>query len=130
MSKIIDLVNVLRKGAVVADPVVWKNRQNLVNALGGFMVAGYAFAQGAGWIHVNISTSDILAVATGVAAVFGVVFNIGATVATTTKIGLPGLDPAPSELREPAGPPAAAQLPGNNKLNTSSGTADNGNPFL
>lgn len=131
MNKWLELISVLRQGAMVANPVTWKNRQNLFNALGGFMVAAYTFARAAGWIQIDVSTADILDMATGIAAIGGVVFNVGATVATTDKIGLPSLAPAPTpELREPTMAIPNPHVPPNIQHYGRSSAEDNGNPFL
>lgn len=75
----------------MADPTVWKVRQNRINALVGLL--GALLTLGELWGYsLDLDDEDILALASGLAVALGV-FNLWATTATTTKIGLPSNDP-------------------------------------
>lgn len=82
-----DFIAVFRLGNELANAETWKRRQNLVNALVGFLGASLAIAAAFGH-PVNLDQEGINHIAGAIAAVVGL-FNIGATVATTTRIGLP-----------------------------------------
>jgi hypothetical protein len=116
MNKWLILLAAMRQGAVVADPVSWKNRQVLVSAVAGTVVAGVAFAKAVGWIAIEVDAGALseIGIAIG-AALFGI-YNIVSTVGSTDKIGLPGLTPA--------GPPPEPELP------DGEGAAGGSNPFL
>lgn len=82
-----DFLAVFRLGNELANAETWKRRQNLVNALAGFIGASVAIAAAFGH-QINLDQDGVNAIAGAVAALVGV-FNIGTTVATTTRIGLP-----------------------------------------
>lgn len=82
-----ELINAFRAGAELANAEVWKKRQVLVNALVAFLSAALAVAAAAGYT-INLDDDGVRAIAGALAALVGL-FNAGATVATTTRIGLP-----------------------------------------
>ena len=71
----------LRYGASLTEPGIWKQRQNLLNAMAGLLTAIVAF------LPMEVSSEDRMAVATGIAAVAGVL-NGYLTTATSTKVGV------------------------------------------
>ncbi|MFZ6773018.1 hypothetical protein ACO0LB_09930 [Undibacterium sp. SXout7W] len=93
--------NVFRAGQSVADAVKLKNKQLILNAL----VALFSGVIGIGKIYgydFHLTPDDITHIA-GVGAVLIGLFNAGATVASTDKIGiLPARQPDPAE--QPAVP--------------------------
>lgn len=86
MNKIIALLDALRAGAEVANPAVWKVRQNAINAILATMGALVALASAYG-VQVAISQDDMLTIAGGIFAALGV-GNAVITTVTTKKIGL------------------------------------------
>ncbi|KON79411.1 hypothetical protein PA01_12790 [Azoarcus sp. PA01] len=86
MHKLAAAFAALRHGASLADPAVWKRRQNLINALVGLLGAALVL------YPMDISNDDIAAIVGGIAAVVGL-FNAWATTATSTKVGLPPRHP-------------------------------------
>ena len=82
-----DLFIAFRAGKELANAETWKRRQVLVNALVALLTAGVAIAAAFGY-PLNLDANGVQAIAAAVAALVGV-FNGAATVATTTRIGLP-----------------------------------------
>ena len=99
-----DLFRVLRAGVELSNAETWKRRQVAINALSALLAALVALAAGFGH-PLPIDRDGMDAVAAGVVAVVGM-FNSWATVATTTRIGLPA--------RGDTGPPADTD-PGDNR---------------
>lgn len=101
MKKVFAALNVLRYGVSVADPVTFKNRQNLFNALIGLLGALVVF------LPVEVTADDLGNIAGGIAALVGL-FNVYGTYASTDKIGLwpsrkspdSGVHPGAGELSE------------------------------
>jgi hypothetical protein len=82
-----EFIEVLRKGNILKNPETWKNRQLVVNSIGvivGFVVA-VANAFG---LPLMLDPESIAAIGGAVWAIVSL-FNNWATIATTTKIGLP-----------------------------------------
>lgn len=86
MTKIGAIIDVLRYGKMLGDPVTWKNRQNAISALTSVLGSLIALLPLFG-LTLEVSNEDILAIAGGVAAIGGVL-NIYLTTATTDKIGV------------------------------------------
>lgn len=84
MTFMVALCRALMAGESLADPALWKNRQQVINAL--LTIAGLLSPLFAQW---GLSADDVLTVVTAVAIVGGVV-NGYLTVATTDKIGFGG----------------------------------------
>lgn len=82
-----DIFSVFRAGKELANAETWKKRQVLVNALVALLTAGVAIAAAFGY-PLNLDSQDVQTIAAAIAALVGV-FNGAATVATTTRIGLP-----------------------------------------
>lgn len=81
MSKLAAFFAALRYGASLTDPASWKQRQNTINALVGFLGAIFlAF-------KVDLNADDLKLVAGGVAVVLGLA-NTYLTTATSTKVGI------------------------------------------
>jgi hypothetical protein len=79
---------VMMLGKELSDPATWKNRQAVLNVLGGllsFLVWGLA-QKG---IKLDISEDAYTAIATGIFTLYGIV-NGYLTVATSKKVGLGG----------------------------------------
>ena len=84
LTKITSVIDLFRKGQVVADPEKWKNRQVTATVLGAVIVAGANTATAFGYpIPVDIDTANTIAV--GLISVLNAVM----TYVTTDKIGLP-----------------------------------------
>lgn len=86
MKGIIEMLDALRAGAVLADPALWKRRQNAINALVAALGAALAVAAAFG-LRIDASQEDLVTIASGI---FGVVAlaNGYLTTATSTKIGI------------------------------------------
>ena len=84
MNKFLALFNLLRKGAVCADPAAWKNRQITATVLAAALLAAANVAVAFGY-PLPIDETVATAVASGLIALVNVVL----TVATTDKVGLP-----------------------------------------
>ncbi|MBI3150097.1 MAG: hypothetical protein HYZ17_16455 [Betaproteobacteria bacterium] len=99
MGKLLALLDLFRKGSMVADPALWKNRAALVLALSGVILAAAAVAKGYGY-DFPVDEDSAMAIAGGIAAVVGLLGNY----ATSDKVGLPGLTAKPgTTLDVPAG---------------------------
>lgn len=83
MGKLIDLLDLFRKGAAVSEPALWKNRSALTLALTALILTGCKVAKGYGY-DLPISESDAASIAAGVAVVVG----LFVTYATSDKVGL------------------------------------------
>lgn len=84
MTKLFALLDLFRKGAIVSDPALWKQRQIAATVLlpifGSLIAALRAFG-----IEVPLDDAQITQLVTGLV----VVINLVLTVTTTTKLGLP-----------------------------------------
>ena len=84
LTKLASIIDLFRKGQVVANPERWKNRQVTATVLGAVIVAGANTATAFGYpIPVDIDTANTIAV--GLISVLNAVM----TYVTTDKIGLP-----------------------------------------
>lgn len=92
-----DLLSAFRAGRELANAETWKRRQVLVNALVAVITFAVALAAFLGH-PVNLDSHDVQAIAAAVAAVVGL-FNGAATVATTTRIGLPAKPDDPPDTK-------------------------------
>lgn len=80
------LPQVFQEGKMVANPEAWKKRQITASLLAGFLASVIGIASAFGYQLVGVSDEQLLAVASGLIAAFGV-FNPIATVVSTDKIG-------------------------------------------
>ena len=91
MTKLFALLDLFRKGSMVSDPALWKQRQITATVLlpvfGSLMAALRAFD-----IEVPLDDSQITQLVTGLV----VAINLVLTYTTTTKLGLPA-KPEPLE---------------------------------
>lgn len=105
MGKLLDLLDLLRKGSAVTDPALWKNRSALTLALTGLILVIVKVAKGYGY-DLPIGETEAASLAAGVAVLVG----LFSTYATSDKVGLlPAKvqpDPLP-EISGTAGPDAA-----------------------
>jgi len=137
----ISLMAAMRKGVMLADPATWKNRQVLINAIGGLVVILYSIARALGWMtwEIDDATLQDLGLALG-GALFSLA-NVVLTVGTTTKIGLeaPGQVPAAADvvvrdaaggLRLPDGSTAHGSVPTDADRIHPSTDRPGANPFL
>lgn len=83
MTKLLDLLDLLRKGSAVTDPALWKNRSALTLALTGVILAVVKVAGGMGYA-IPISETEAATLAAAVAVVVG----LFSTYATSDKVGL------------------------------------------
>lgn len=81
MSKFLAAINAIKYGASLADPAIWKKRQNRFNAILGLLGAIVIF------LPIEVSSEELAAIAGGIAAIAGVL-NTYLTSATTDKIGI------------------------------------------
>ena len=88
MSKILDFLDLFRKGAAVTEQALWKNRSAMTLALTALILTGCRVAKGYGY-EIPISETDAASIAAGVAVVVG----LFSTYATSDKVGL--LPPKP-----------------------------------
>jgi len=88
MGKLLDLLDLFRKGAAVSEPALWKNRSALTLALTALILTGCKVAKGYGY-EIPISETDAASIAAGVAIVVG----LFSTYLTSDKVGL--LPPKP-----------------------------------
>jgi len=79
--------DIFTKGKQVADAVKTKNQQNFVNALGAVLTVGAGLWRAYGH-NFPLTDADLLQLAGTAGVIFGL-FNVGSTVASTDKIGLP-----------------------------------------
>jgi hypothetical protein len=95
-DKIKDIFKVLNTGKMVADPVAWKKGQITGGLVAGFLGALIALAKGFGYV-IPLTDDQLLQIGGAVVAVFSL-FNAGATVVSTDKLGL---SPRPEAERVP-----------------------------
>ena len=81
MEKLFAAANALKAGEVLKNPASWKNRQIIMNAL--LVIIGTIPT----FIPIELSSSDVNAIAFGLATLGGVV-NTYLTAATSEKVGL------------------------------------------
>ena len=96
MGKLIDLLDLLRKGSAVTDPALWKNRSALTLALTGLILVVVKVMKGYGH-DLPIGETEAASIAAGVAVVVG----LFSTWATSDKVGL-----LPAKPVQPDGFPA------------------------
>lgn len=107
MGKLIDLLDLFRKGAAVSEPALWKNRSALTLALTALILTGCRVAGGFGY-EITVSETDAASIAAGVAVLVG----LFSTYATSDKVGILPAKPADPEVsavggREDGGPAPA-----------------------
>jgi len=86
LDKLQDFYNLFRDGQSVADAVGLKNKQNLANAITVFLGTALAIGKLYGF-NLPLDDSSLVSFGGAAAAIWGV-FNVGATVASSDKIGL------------------------------------------
>ena len=96
MSKILDFLDLFRKGSAVTDPKLWKDRTALTLALTGVILAIVKVAGGLGYA-IPISETEAATLAAGIAIVVG----LFSTFATSEKVGI-----LPAKPVQPDGFPA------------------------
>jgi hypothetical protein len=97
MNKLTALLNLFRRGSMVADPAKWKRRQIEVTAVAALIVALFQVLGAFGYdLPMDPDTATAIAV-----GVIGIV-NWVLTVTTTEKIGLPPVGDVPTI--QPPGP--------------------------
>ena len=83
MGKLLDLLDLFRKGAAVSDPKLWKDRTALTLALTGLILVIVKVAGGMGYA-IPIGETEAASLAAGVAVVVG----LFSTYATSDKVGI------------------------------------------
>ena len=105
MGRLIDFLDLFRKGAAVSEPALWKNRSALVLALTALILTGCRVAKGFGY-DLPVTETDAATLASGIAVLVG----LFSTFATSDKVGLPpklptngfpALEPAVPEPEQP-----------------------------
>ena len=118
-----DFLKALKAGEELTNAATWKNRQALVNALSALLIPAAAIARAYGY-PVPLNDDQILQLV-GIIAVL--VFNIWATYATTSRVGLPSrVEPAPASGVDGSGHGDDAQQ----SVRLDDGDADAGVPVL
>ena len=110
MSKLSAFLDLFRKGSMVADPKVWKDRAALTMSIAGVIMAAVAVARMYGY-EFPIDDEAAFAIAGGIAVVIGVF----STYATSTKVGiLPPKRDSSDGVQDGPGPEDApkSDLPG------------------
>jgi hypothetical protein len=101
MGRLLDFLDLFRKGAAVSEPALWKNRSALTLALTALILAGCRVAGGFGYV-VPITETDAATIAAGVAILVG----LFSTFATSDKVGVLPAKPLPPD----SGPALAPTL--------------------
>ena len=106
MGRLLDFLDLFRKGAAVSEPALWKNRSALVMALTALILTGCRVAKGFGY-DIPVTETDAATFASAIAVVVG----LFSTYATSGKVGVlppklptdsfPPLDPAVPEPEKP-----------------------------
>lgn len=106
MGRLLDFLDLFRKGAAVSEPALWKNRSALVLALTALILTGCRVAGGFGYV-LPITETDAASIATAIAVVVG----LFSTYTTSDKVGVlppklptdsfPPLEPAVPEPEKP-----------------------------
>lgn len=96
MGKLIDLLDLLRKGSAVTDPALWKNRSALTLALTGLILVIVKVLKGYGH-DLPIGETEAASIAAGVAVCVG----LFSTFATSDKVGLLPSKPVPADVFPP-----------------------------
>lgn len=106
--KLLKWLDVFRKGSMVADPKVWKDRAGVTILLAGLIMAAVQLAKAYGY-ELPVDEETALAIAGGVAALVGVL----STYATSDKVGVLPAKP-PVEVSAGSGPadPASTDVHG------------------
>lgn len=89
LAKLKALFTVLKKGESVSDPAAWKNRQIAANTITALLIA-LAGAAAAFGVDLGVTDAQIESAVVGGVAIFGLVANIWATLATSKKVGIGG----------------------------------------
>lgn len=100
MRKLLDLLDLFRKGAAVSEPALWKNRSALTLALTALILTGCRVAKGYGY-EIPISEADAASIAAGVAVIVG----LFSTYATSGKVGILPAKPVQPEVPPNRFPP-------------------------
>lgn len=102
MGKLLDLLDLFRKGAAVSEPALWKNRSALTLALTALILTGCRAAKGFGY-EIPISETDAASIAAGIAVAVGLL----STYLTSDKVGiLPAKPEVPPNRFPPLDPDA------------------------
>jgi hypothetical protein len=88
MSRLLALLTIFRKGAMVSDPTTWKNRQLAINAVFGLVSAAAVLAVQLGWVPDAIATETVQQFSEGLVIAILAIINIVGTAATTKKVGI------------------------------------------
>lgn len=106
--KLMQWLDVFRKGSMVADPKVWKDRAGVTILLAGLIMAAVQLAKAYGY-ELPVDDETALALAGGIAAAVGLFSNY----ATSDKVGVLPAKP-PMEVSAGSGPadPAASDVHG------------------
>lgn len=102
MGKLLDLLDLLRKGSAVTDPALWKNRSAFTLALTGLILVIVKVLKGYGH-DLPIGETEAASIAAGVAVLVG----LFSTFATSDKVGLLPAKPVPPD----GFPPLDSQQP-------------------
>lgn len=106
----------MRYGAIVAHPVRWKSAQALSMILVAIAVPLYSAFCSSPDACYGVGQDDVANIATWLGGAAFALFQVWATVSTTTKIGIGKKDAhggpvGHDSVRKPDGPPRASQLP-------------------
>lgn len=87
MRKLLALLDVFRKGKMVANPVAWKTGQITGSIIAGLLASLIALAKVFGY-ELPITDDQVIAIGSAVIAIVGLFISPAITVASTDKIGL------------------------------------------
>lgn len=90
MNKLLAVLNVFRKGKVVANPESWKTGQITASVFAGLLGALVALAKAFGH-ELPFTDEQLLTIGGSVVAVAGLFLNPTATVVSSDKVGLPAV---------------------------------------
>ena len=100
MGKFLALLNVYRKGSIVANPVAWKHGQITASVITGFLAAIVAACKTFGY-QLPVTDDQLLSVGGIVVAIAGLFLNPTATVVSSDKVGLPTVSNANEQTNSP-----------------------------
>ena len=92
MGRLLDFLDLFRKGAAVSEPALWKNRSALTLSLTALILTAAKVAGGFGYA-IPITETEAATLAAGIAIVVG----LFSTFATSDKVGLLPAKPVPPD---------------------------------
>lgn len=100
MGKLLALLNVYRKGCIVANPVAWKHGQITASVITGLLAAIVAACKTFGY-QLPVTDDQLLSIGGIVVAIAGLFLNPTATVVSSDKVGLPAVSNSDQQTISP-----------------------------